>query len=159
MACGLPVISTNSSVNEIMPDDLRPDLITDGASDEAQARTIHALLIRPDAELAEIGGRMRRLAVDEHSVDRLFERILRDTRELLSARSVKQAVRNGLVRAGGVLAALTRLSVRESAPSRCMTFRNPDRFADFLDWIRPSTRCWRWMTGFTSPSSPTTGRS
>ena len=87
MACGLPVISTNSSVNEIMPDDLRPDLITDGASDEAQARTIHSLLVRPDAEIAEIGRRMRRLAVNEHSVDRLFERILRDTRELLSART------------------------------------------------------------------------
>ena len=86
MACGLPVISTNSSVNEIMPDDLRPDLITDGASEEAQAMTIHELLIKPDAELDEVGGRMRRLAVAEHSVDRLFERIVSETHEWLSAR-------------------------------------------------------------------------
>ena len=86
MACGLPVISTNSSVNEIMPDDLRPDLITDGASEEAQAMTIHELLIKPDAELDEVGGRMRRLAVAEHSVDRLFERIVSETQEWLSAR-------------------------------------------------------------------------
>jgi glycosyltransferase involved in cell wall biosynthesis len=87
MACGLPVISTNRSVDEIMPEDLRPELITNGGSAQAQARTIHRLLTKPDAEVHEIGGRMRRLAVSEHSVDRLFERILTDTRELLSVRA------------------------------------------------------------------------
>jgi glycosyltransferase involved in cell wall biosynthesis len=87
MACGLPVISTNRSVDEIMPEDLRPDLITNGGSAEAQAKTIHRLLTRPDAVVHEIGERMRRLAVSEHSVDRLFERILTDTRELLSGRA------------------------------------------------------------------------
>ena len=47
---------------------------------------------------------------------------------------MKQAVRNGLVRAGGVLAALT-----GSAPGkRAIAMHDvpePDRFADFLDWI------------------------
>ncbi len=76
--------------------------------------TIHELLIKPDAELDEVGGRMRRLAVAEHSVDRLFERIVSETQRMALGSRLKRAARNGLVRAGGVVAALKRLGVREA---------------------------------------------
>lgn len=83
MACGLPVISTNESVTEVMPPDLRPVLIADKQSTELQARTIHQLLQQPEAETGELGQRMRALVVNDHSVDRLFDRILDDVGTLL----------------------------------------------------------------------------
>jgi glycosyltransferase involved in cell wall biosynthesis len=76
MACGLPVISTNESVAEIMPAELRADLIVDKHSVERQAERIHALLALPEAELSSLGERMREVAVDRHGIDRLFDRIL-----------------------------------------------------------------------------------
>jgi glycosyltransferase involved in cell wall biosynthesis len=83
MACGLPVISTNDSVAEIIPFDLAPLLITERESTEAQAGTIHELLRQPDAEIVRLGERMRAVVVADHSVDRLFDRILEDVRTLL----------------------------------------------------------------------------
>lgn len=82
MACGLPVISNNDSVTEIMPPDLRPATITDKQSTELQARTIHELLGRPEAEITQLGQRMRDLVVSEHSLDPLFDRILAEVRTL-----------------------------------------------------------------------------
>lgn len=83
MACGLPLISNNDSVTEIMPADLRPVLITDKQSTELQARTIHELLRRPEVELAPLRDRMRALVVTDHSLDRLFDRILEEIKEQL----------------------------------------------------------------------------
>jgi glycosyltransferase involved in cell wall biosynthesis len=82
MACGLPVISTNDAVAETMPSGLRPLLVTDKQRTEGQARTIHELLARPDSELARVGDRLRAIVVADHSVDRLFDRILEDVRTL-----------------------------------------------------------------------------
>jgi glycosyltransferase involved in cell wall biosynthesis len=85
MACGLPVVSTNEAVAEIVPADLRGALITDAHSVERQAATIHGLLQLTPGELRALGERMRAVAVEEHSVDRLFDRILAETqRELWS---------------------------------------------------------------------------
>jgi glycosyltransferase involved in cell wall biosynthesis len=78
MACGLPVISTNDSVIDIMPADARPALITDKRSTERQAAAIHELLRRPRAETEALGRRMRALVVAEHSIERLFDRILEE---------------------------------------------------------------------------------
>jgi glycosyltransferase involved in cell wall biosynthesis len=83
MACGIPVISTNDSVAEIIPSALGLLLITESESTEAQAGTIHELLRRPDAEIARLGERMRAVVVAEHSVDQLFDRILGDIRTLV----------------------------------------------------------------------------
>jgi glycosyltransferase involved in cell wall biosynthesis len=83
MACGRPVISTNDSVAEIMPPGLRPLLLTDKQSTELQAEAIHELLRRPDAELGRLGERMRAVVVADHSVDRLFDRVLEDVRAVL----------------------------------------------------------------------------
>jgi glycosyltransferase involved in cell wall biosynthesis len=83
MACGLPVISTHDSVAEIIPSALGPLLITDRESTEAQAGTIHGLLRQPDAEIARLGERMRAVVVADHTVERLFDRILEDVRTLV----------------------------------------------------------------------------
>jgi glycosyltransferase involved in cell wall biosynthesis len=82
MACGLPLVSTNDSLVEIMPPGLRPLLITDKQSTEVQARTIHELLRRPNAEIVQLGERMRAVVVGNHSLDRLFDRILEEVRTL-----------------------------------------------------------------------------
>jgi glycosyltransferase involved in cell wall biosynthesis len=83
MACGLPVISTNESVAEIVPPPLAPFLLTDRLSTDVQAAAIHELLRRPDAELARVGEELRAVVVADHSIDRLFDRILDDVRTLV----------------------------------------------------------------------------
>lgn len=83
MACGLPVVSTNESVAEVMPSDLRPILVPDKASTELQAATIHRLLEKPEAEIAQLGKRMRDLVIADHSIERLFDRILEEVETLL----------------------------------------------------------------------------
>jgi glycosyltransferase involved in cell wall biosynthesis len=83
MSCGLPVISTNESVAEIMPTGLEPLLIADAENIDAQAKAIHELLRREHTEIAELGERMRAVVVSEHSIDRLFDRILEDVRTVL----------------------------------------------------------------------------
>jgi glycosyltransferase involved in cell wall biosynthesis len=83
MACGLPVISPNASVGEIVPPNLRSLLITHKQSPEAQAHTIHELLRRPEAEIARLGEELRAVVVADHGLDRLFDRILEDVRSLV----------------------------------------------------------------------------
>ncbi len=83
MACGLPVISTNEAIIEVLPPDLQPILVPDRESTEDQARVIHALLDRPDAEIRQLGQRVRELAVADHSIDHLFDRILDEVEALL----------------------------------------------------------------------------
>jgi glycosyltransferase involved in cell wall biosynthesis len=82
MACGLPLISNNDAVAEIMPADLRPALIADKKSTHLQAQTIHELLSRPETEIARLGERMRTLVVADHSIEPLFDRILEQIRTL-----------------------------------------------------------------------------
>jgi glycosyltransferase involved in cell wall biosynthesis len=83
MACGLPVISTNASVAEIVPSGLEPVLITDAENKEAQAKAIHGVLQQERGETAALGERMRAVVVADHSIDRLFDRILEDVWTLL----------------------------------------------------------------------------
>lgn len=84
MACGLPVISTNDSVADIMPADMHGSLIADKHSTGRQAEAIHALLGRPQAELEELGRRVRAVAVEHHGIERLFDRMLAEIAELRS---------------------------------------------------------------------------
>jgi glycosyltransferase involved in cell wall biosynthesis len=86
MACGLPVVSTNEAIIEVLPPDLQAILVPDRQSTDDQARVIHELLDRPDAEIEQLGERVRALAVADHSIDRLFDRILDEVETLLWAR-------------------------------------------------------------------------
>jgi glycosyltransferase involved in cell wall biosynthesis len=87
MACGLPVISTNDSATEVMPAELRPILVPDKHSTEQQARAIHELLQRPEADLARLGEQLRAFVESDHSVDLLFDRMLREIEALPAVRA------------------------------------------------------------------------
>jgi glycosyltransferase involved in cell wall biosynthesis len=76
MACGLPVISTNPCVEEILPEHLRPLLMVPAADMDNQAQTIHHLLSSDDRQLSEIGQALRNVAVRDHSVTFLIDKIL-----------------------------------------------------------------------------------
>lgn len=86
MACGLPVVTCNDSIAEVLPADLHPALVCERDDPEAQARLVHELLSRPDEEIAGIGQRLRDLVVSDHSVDRLFDRMLEEIETLLEQR-------------------------------------------------------------------------
>jgi glycosyltransferase involved in cell wall biosynthesis len=76
MACGLPVISSNPCVEEILPEHLRPRLIVPEADVDNQAQSIHQLLSLDDDTLSKIGQAMRNVAVQDHSVISLIGKIL-----------------------------------------------------------------------------------
>jgi glycosyltransferase involved in cell wall biosynthesis len=76
MACGLPVISTNPCVEEILPEHLRPLLMVPAADVDNQAQAIHHLLSSDDRQLSEIGQALRNIAVRDHSVTSLIDKIL-----------------------------------------------------------------------------------
>jgi glycosyltransferase involved in cell wall biosynthesis len=99
MACGLPVVSNNDAIIEVLPPDLQPVLVTDKQSTESQASTIHQLLQRPEAEIAELGKRVRALVVADHSIERLFDRILEEIETLLRHRRFRQRFSLGRNRA------------------------------------------------------------
>jgi glycosyltransferase involved in cell wall biosynthesis len=82
MACGLPVITNNDAITEIIPPDLLSVLVTDKRDTAAQAETIHALLSRPEAEIERLGQRLRDLVVSDHSIERLFDRVVEEIRAL-----------------------------------------------------------------------------
>jgi len=95
MACGLPVVSTNDSAAEVIPPAIRPILLCDKHSTDAQARTIHELLRRPEQEIADLGQRLRERVITDHSIERLFDRILEEVQPLLADRSYGDARRPG----------------------------------------------------------------
>jgi glycosyltransferase involved in cell wall biosynthesis len=82
MACGLPAISSNRVFREAIPADLRPLLTVDAEATDEQAERIHEILGRDERELAALGQRVREFVVAEHSVERLFDRILAEVGRL-----------------------------------------------------------------------------
>jgi glycosyltransferase involved in cell wall biosynthesis len=87
MACGLPIISTNDAVAEVLPRDLRPLLISDKFDTELQAAAIHGLLSKTDDEIEQIGVRLRDMVASNHSTDGLLDRILEEIEALLQERA------------------------------------------------------------------------
>jgi glycosyltransferase involved in cell wall biosynthesis len=78
MACGLPVLSTNPAVDEMLPAALRAGLMVPEDDVDAQADAIHRLLTIGDAERAALGAALRELVVREHNVQGLVERIVKE---------------------------------------------------------------------------------
>jgi glycosyltransferase involved in cell wall biosynthesis len=78
MACGVPVISTNDAVAEILPEDLRAILLTRRDDPVAQGDTIGKVMNLSDEDLLHIGKQLREVVVQHHSVEGLFDRILRE---------------------------------------------------------------------------------
>ncbi len=78
MACGLPVLSTNACVGEVVPGDLRPDLMLAFDDVGAQAEKMRAAIAWDEARRAAIGTRLRAVAVEGHGVVGLFDRLVRE---------------------------------------------------------------------------------
>jgi glycosyltransferase involved in cell wall biosynthesis len=76
MACGLPLISTNPCVEEILPEHLRPLLLVPVADMDNQAQRIHRLLSSDDRQLSEISQALRNVVIRDHSVTSLIDKIL-----------------------------------------------------------------------------------
>ena len=76
MACGLPVMSTNPCVGEILPGELKELLFVSDEDVAAQAERLHRLLSMGEDDLAHIGRSLREVVVRDHSLQRLFEKIL-----------------------------------------------------------------------------------
>lgn len=76
MACGLPLVTTNPRVVEVLPEDLRARLVAPAGDVSAQAGAIQGVLSASDVERRAIGGRLREVVVREHGLDALFGKII-----------------------------------------------------------------------------------
>ena len=76
MACGVPVVTSNDRVAEVMPVDLRSRLTVAGHDVAAQAERITEVLEWDDATRADVSGRLRATIVRDHSMDTQVIRIL-----------------------------------------------------------------------------------
>jgi len=86
MASGLPVLTTNPRVAEVVPAELHPELVLAAGDPVAQAEAIHQALSWGEATRTSIGERLRQAVVDHHSLDALFAKILAAHRHLVVQR-------------------------------------------------------------------------
>lgn len=80
MASGLPVITSNARVTEVLPVDLRPVLSVAKDDVAAAAGTVHQVLAWDDERRAEVGSRLSRVIVEGHGLGALFDKILAEIR-------------------------------------------------------------------------------
>lgn len=76
MACGLPVISTNPCVADILPDHLKTVLIAPYGNDKAISEKIHSLLTMNMETIQEMRHSLRELVVRHHNLNTTWDRIL-----------------------------------------------------------------------------------
>jgi glycosyltransferase involved in cell wall biosynthesis len=76
MSCGLPVISSNPCVKEILPEYLRCDLMVPSNNPESQAERIHRLLSNENKYINEIRYSLRNIVVKNHDIESLMDKIL-----------------------------------------------------------------------------------
>jgi hypothetical protein len=74
-------------VLEVLPTDLHSLLVPGKHSTTEQAAAIHRVLGQSREEIAGVGHRLRDLVVREHSIERLFDRVLEEVGTLLGDRS------------------------------------------------------------------------
>lgn len=80
MASGLPIVTSNPRVAEILPPELHPLLVVPADNVAAQAAAIHDVLEWDEAERARVGTRLRGVIVNEHGLDALFDKVLAEIR-------------------------------------------------------------------------------
>lgn len=78
MACGLPVLSTNQCVADILPGHLKEELIMPCDDTEAHGGRMCDLLSASERDRSRVGWRLRELALRDHGIDALVDRILRE---------------------------------------------------------------------------------
>lgn len=76
MASGLPLLTSNPCVAEILPPDLVAQLIVPADDLGAQAAAIHRVMTWDDATRDEIGQRLRTIILQDHSLASIFVKIL-----------------------------------------------------------------------------------
>jgi len=76
MACGKPVVSTNSSFSEMLPDDLRELLVLDHDDLSAQAKGLARVLELDELERRVVGERLRALVEEHHGLAQFWGKIL-----------------------------------------------------------------------------------
>ena len=76
MACGLPVISTNTCVEDVLPQKLKPLLMVPKDAPEGQSRKLVQLLSVDRKNLDKIGKVLRDNVVQNHSLEGLIDKIL-----------------------------------------------------------------------------------
>lgn len=78
MACGLPVLSTNQAVAQMLPPRLRDALVVPEDDLDAQAEGIHRLLSLDAEARADLSAAVRALIVKEHNLESLIGRIVQE---------------------------------------------------------------------------------
>jgi len=78
MACGLPVLSTNQAVAQMLPPRLRDALVVPEDDLDAQAEGIHRLLSLDAEARADLSAAVRALIVKEHNLEILIGRIVQE---------------------------------------------------------------------------------
>lgn len=76
MACGLPVLSTNGCVADILPATLKETLIMPRGDAAAQGRRMFEVMSMPETVRSELGSSLRKLVLRDHGIDALIGRIL-----------------------------------------------------------------------------------
>lgn len=80
MACGLPVLSTNRAVAQILPPNLRDMLMVPEDDTDAQAEAMHRLLTLDPPARERLSTALRDLIVREHNLELLIGRIVQEMR-------------------------------------------------------------------------------
>jgi len=80
MACGLPVLTPNQCVAEILPDHLRALLIVNKDDLEDQVSKLNRLLTLSDQERLSLGEELRAIVKRGHTTTMLVDKIFSDTR-------------------------------------------------------------------------------
>ena len=75
-ACGVPVLSTNRCVSEVLPKEWRSDCIVSNTDPEAQARHIHRLLSSSEEWFQNTGKVMRQVVIEHHSLKAFFSKMI-----------------------------------------------------------------------------------
>ena len=75
MACGLPVISTNPCVEQILPSSYRL-LIASTLNTAEQAEKLFNLISLNETKLSKIGQNLREIVLRDHSIEKLIGKIL-----------------------------------------------------------------------------------
>lgn len=78
MACGIPVITTNVAALEVLPGPLREVVGADEGNQESEAAAVHRVMSLDLERYREVGEACRVVVVEGHSLDELFEKMLRD---------------------------------------------------------------------------------
>lgn len=76
MACGVPVVSTNPCVAEILPADLRRELIVPRDNVQAQAQQIAYILSLQEEDRVSMGQHLRNIVMRDHNIDILVDKML-----------------------------------------------------------------------------------